>query len=90
MVTVTVSAQSADRSEARDIHDSEPFYVVSRVKSGKIWFIYLANKCYDELGPVNVPRGVSDIIKPGWLVDCAFRKFDGKWQITPVRSIMPI
>jgi hypothetical protein len=86
----TIANRARSSKMIEDIHDGEPFYVVSRVKSGKIWFIYLANKCYDELGPVNVPRGVSDIIEPGWLVDCAFSKFDGKWQITTVRSIMPI
>ena len=87
--TIANSARPSKMIE--DIHDGEPFYVVSRVKSGKIWFIYLAeDKCYDEFGPVNVPRGVSDIIKSGWLVDCAFGKFGGKWQITTVRSIMPI
>lgn len=86
--TIANSARPSKMIE--DLHDGEPFYVVSRVKSEKLWFIYLANKSYDELGPVKVPRGVSDIIKPGWLVDCAFSKYDGKWQITTVRAIMPI
>ncbi len=87
--TIANSAQS--RKKLENTHDCEPIYVVSRVKSGKLWFIYLAaNRRYDELGPVNVPRGVTDILRPGWLVDCAFGKFDGKWQITAVRSIMPI
>jgi hypothetical protein len=87
--TIANSTQSTKKLE--DTHDSEPIYVVSRVKSGKLWFIYVAeDRRYDELGPVNVPRGVSDILKPGWLVDCAFGKFDGKWQITAVRRILPI
>ncbi len=85
-------AHHSERSHRNmeDIHDGEPFYVVSRVKSGKIWFVYYADTCYDELGPVNVPLGVSDIIKSSWLLDCAFGEFDGRWQITSIRSILPI
>ncbi len=79
------------RKMLENIHDSEPVYVVSQVKSGKCWFIHLAEgDRYDEFGPVSVPRGVSDILKPGWLVDGVFGKFDGKWQITTVRSILPM
>lgn len=87
--TIANSARPSKMIE--DIHNGEPFYMVSRVKAGKIWFIYLADKCYDEFGPVNVPRGVSDIIKSGWLVDCAFGKFGGKCVFSGSnRPLIPI
>lgn len=73
-----------------DVRQGEPLYMVSRKRSGKLWFIYYEGKQYDEFGPVSVPLGVSDIVRPGWLLDCDFAKYGGRWQLVAVRSILPI
>lgn len=78
------------RKNIEELRSSEPLYMVSRKKAGKLWFIYYADKQYDEFGPVSVPLGVSDIIKSGWLLDCDFAKCNGRWQISAVRSLLPI
>lgn len=78
------------RKFVEDLRKGEPLYMVSRRKAGKLWFIYYAGKEYDDFGPVSVPLGVSDLVKPGWLLDCDFVKCNGRWQISAVRSLLPI
>ena len=78
------------RKFVEDLRQGEPLYMVSRSRAGKLWFIYYAGKEYDDFGPVSVPLGVSDIVKPGWLLDCDFVKCNGRWQISAVRSLLPI
>jgi hypothetical protein len=72
-----------------DIHDAEPLYMVSRAKSGKLWFIYCAGEQYDEFGPISVPLGVTDLLRPGWLIECTFGKYDGRWQMETVGAVLP-
>jgi hypothetical protein len=90
VLSKAVAHSEPSRRKIEDIHDGEPLYMVSRVKSGRLWFIYYAAGGYDEFGPVSVPLGVSDVVNPGWLIDCAFGKYDGRWQIKSVRGILPI
>lgn len=78
------------RKVVEDLRNGEPLYMVSRSRAGKLWFIYYAGKAYDEFGPVSVPLGVSNIVKPGWLLECDFVKCNGRWQISSVRSLLPI
>ncbi|MBX9573921.1 MAG: hypothetical protein K2X77_33810 [Candidatus Obscuribacterales bacterium] len=78
------------RKVVEDMRNGEPLYMVSRSRAGKLWFIYHAGKEYDDFGPVSVPLGVSDIVKAGWLLDCDFVKCNGRWQISAVRSLLPI
>lgn len=78
------------RKRIEDIRDAEPLYIVSRVKSKRLWFIYWAENQYDEFGPVSVPLGASEVIKPGWLVECTFGKYDGRWQIRSVGNVLSI
>jgi len=85
-----VAHSEKSRKHMEDIHDGEPLYMVSRVKSGKLWFIYYAGKLCAEFGPVNVPLGVSDVIKPGWLIECTFGRYNGRWQIKSVGDVLPV
>ena len=85
-----IAHSARSRKNLEDIRDCEPLYMVSRVKSGKLWFIYYAGDKCDEFGPVNVPLGVSDLIEQGWLIDCEFGKYKGKWQFKSLRGIMPV
>lgn len=78
------------RKIVEDMRNGEPLYMVSRSRAGKLWFIYFAGKEYDDFGPISVPLGVSDIVKPEWLLDCDFVKSNGRWQISAVRSLLPI
>jgi hypothetical protein len=85
-----VAHRASARNNMEDIHDAEPMYMVSRVRSGKLWFIYCTGEGYDEFGPVNVLPGVTDLIKPGWLIDCTFGKYDGRWQMKTVGDVLPV
>jgi len=86
-----VANAKKNRKGLENIRDSEPLYMVSRVKSGKLWFIYCAGEQYqyDEFGPVSVPLGVSDLVKSGWLLECAFSMYNGRWHITKTGDVLP-
>jgi hypothetical protein len=74
----------------QDCHDSEPLYMVSRIKSGKIWLIYATLNGYDEFGPVVVPLGVTDIVKPGWCIECSLGLSDGRWQMRSSGKVLAV
>jgi hypothetical protein len=76
-----------------DCHSGEPLYMVSRVKSGRLYFIYCAGSHqydYQELGPVAVPRGVTDLIQPGWCVEATFGMKDGTWHFATVGTVVAV
>jgi hypothetical protein len=69
----------------------EPFYLVSRVVPGKLWFLHspAAGKI-GEFGPVAVPPAVANFIKTGWGLDCKFVGIGGRWHITKVEDVLPL
>jgi len=74
----------------QDIRDGEPLYMVSRTKSGKIWLIYLTENGYDDFGPVAVPLGLTDIVKPGWCIECSLGLNDGRWQMRSSGKVLAV
>jgi hypothetical protein len=83
------------RDKVEDVRSGEPLYVVSRVKSGRAWFIYCDSTInggtkYDEFGPVSIPCGASDLIGPGWCIETTFDKRGGRWQMCTVGTVLAI
>ncbi|HEY9791229.1 MAG TPA: hypothetical protein V6D22_12580 [Candidatus Obscuribacterales bacterium] len=88
------AAAEQDGSLEEDAHDmrcGDPFYVVSRVAVGKLWFLYSPStgRCA-EFGPVVVPTAVANFIKPGWGLDCKFLRVGNRWHIGKVEDVLPI
>jgi len=73
-----------------DLHEGEPIYMVTRVRGGKVWLIYIGPHGYDELGPIFVPFGASDILKPGWCVECSIGLRKGRWLMYNVGKVLPV
>lgn len=76
-----------------DWHDAEPLYMVSRVRAGKLWFIAcVASRPsgYEEFGPVAVPKGVTDVVQPGWAIEASFGKRSGTWQMITAGKVIAI
>ena len=64
--------------------------MVSRMKSGKIWLIYVGPNGYDDVGPVVVPLGVTDIVKPGWCIECSLGLANGRWQMRSSGKVLAV
>jgi hypothetical protein len=77
--------------DAHDMRSGEPFYMVSRVAAGKLWFLYSPStgRCA-EFGPVVVPPAVANFIKPGWALDCKFLRVGSRWHIGKVEDVLPL
>ncbi len=76
-----------------DWHDAEPLYMVSRVRAGKLWFITCiasGPSGYEEFGPVPVPKGVTDVVQPGWAIEASFGKRGGTWQMMTAGKVIAI
>ena len=69
----------------------EPFYMVSRVVPGKLWFLHSPGKgkCA-EFGPVAVPPVVANFVEPGWAFECKFVSIGGRWHIVRVTDVLPV
>ena len=89
-----INQAAEDDDSILDAHEErygEPFYVVSKVVPGKLWFLYCPSpgRCA-EFGPVCVPLGVASFIKAGWGLDCKFVKVGARWRIAKVQDVLPI
>jgi hypothetical protein len=80
------------RNNWTDVHNVEPLYMVSRVKSGRLWFLRCGETPghYQELGPVAVPLGASDLIKPGWCIQATFGLSDRQWRMVTVGRVLAV
>jgi hypothetical protein len=56
--------------------------IISRVEPGRLWFD-------DEIGPVTVPRAVTDLAHPGWMVSLALGRVKGQWRLLQVGTVYP-
>jgi hypothetical protein len=55
---------------------------IERVEPGKLYFI-------DVDGPLRVPRGASDLAKPGWDVTISLIRQRGTWKVLEVGNVYP-
>lgn len=72
-----------------DVRNAEPAYMISRVRTGKLWFIGFLDDVYDDFGPVKVPAGVTDLVRPGWSLECSFEMRNGSWRMSEIRDLVP-
>lgn len=72
-----------------DLRSAEPSYMISRVRTGKLWFIGFVEDGYEEIGPVRVPAGVTDLVRPGWSFECAFEMRNGCWRMSEIKDLVP-
>jgi hypothetical protein len=81
----------ADDATKQNLRYGEPFYMVSRMAAGKLWFLHSTThgKCA-EFGPVIVPVGAERFFKSGWCLDCRFTRIAGRWHITQLFDVLPI
>lgn len=91
LIKQAAAQNEAASSPQQDARHGEPFYMVSRVAPGKLWFLYNSGsgQC-KEFGPVIVPPGTSNFIKPGWCLDCKFVRSAGRWHITELYDVLPV
>ena len=88
-VMINTCSSSIRKGEPEETRDSETAYLVSRVKNGRLWFVYQNEGRYEDFGPVKVPSGVTDYVKPGWSAECTFEKRDGRWSIAEIKELLP-
>lgn len=88
---INEAAEAQNLDEGQDARRGEPFYLVSRVVPGRLWFLYSPSigKCA-EFGPVAVPPAVANFLKPGWGLDCKFVRIGGRWHIRKVDDVLPL
>lgn len=53
---------------------------IERVETGELWF-------EGNLGPVAVARVVSDLARPGWMVNITLVRLDGRWRVAEVGNV---
>jgi hypothetical protein len=60
----------------------EDHLAISDVKPGRIWF-------EGGIGPITVPRPVSDVARPGWSVSITAARTANTWQLLEVGFVYP-
>jgi hypothetical protein len=55
---------------------------ISRVEPGRLWFD-------GEIGPVKVPKVVTDLAPTGWMVSLALSRVKGQWRVLQVGTVYP-
>ncbi len=43
-----------------------------------------------QVGPVPVPREVTELLAVGWSISCALGRIRGKWRILEVANVYPL
>lgn len=63
-------------------------FKITRVEPGKIWLESLMSDL--SLGPIAVPKAVSNNCEPGWTVSLGLREKQGRWIIAEVGNVYPL
>jgi len=64
-------------------------YTIKRLEAGKLWFEDITPGRSRELGPVKVPKAVTDLLAEGWEVSCALARVKGEWHLVEVANVYP-
>lgn len=59
---------------------------ITKVSSDSIWLCPIGGK---EVGPIFLPKNVTDLLEVGWDINCALAKHRGKWLVVEVGNIYP-
>ncbi|MBX9667415.1 MAG: hypothetical protein K2X93_07335 [Candidatus Obscuribacterales bacterium] len=59
---------------------------ITIVSSDSIWLCPIGGK---EIGPIFLPKKITDLLEVGWDINCALAKHRGKWLIVEVGNIYP-
>jgi hypothetical protein len=66
---------------------------VSKISGAKIWLeVWEPMDLPDQrnIGPVEIPLSVAQVLEPGWMIVCALGlKKNGKWEVIESGSIYP-
>lgn len=63
-------------------------FTITRVEPGKLWLEGLLEE--EPVGPVSVPRAVTDRCEVGWSMSLALGKKRGKWTIVEFANVYPM
>lgn len=72
----------ADTDAVADEDWVEDFLLIERVESGALWF-------EGNIGPLKVPRQVSDLARVGWSVNVVLVRAQGVWHLLEVGNVYP-
>ncbi len=59
---------------------------ITKVSSDFIWLCPIGGK---EIGPIFLPKKITDLLEVGWDMNCALAQSDGKWIIVEVGNVYP-
>ena len=79
---VTDHAPAIDPDEVADEDWVEDYLQISDVEPGKIWF-------ERGVGPIAVPRKVSNLARPGWSAFVTAARIRGSWRLLGVGAVYP-
>lgn len=64
-------------------------HTIKKVEPGKLWLeVYEGGS--RTIGPLEVPKKATDLIKKGWEMSCALGRMRGKWRIVEMGNIYPL
>jgi hypothetical protein len=77
-----------EHAPARYSRELEDHFTVTRIEPGRLWLEPLASGDR-EIGPVPVPREVSDVCRVGWDISGVVVKTSKGWRLTEVWNVSP-
>ena len=77
-----------EHAPARSTRELEDHFTITRVEPGKLWLEPFASGDR-EIGPVPVPREVSDLCRVGWDISGTVVKTPKGWRFVEVWNVSP-
>jgi len=77
-----------EHAPAHYSRELEDHFTITRIEPGKLWLEPLASGDR-EIGPVPVPREVSDLCKVGWNIGGTAVKTPKGWRLVEVWNVSP-
>ena len=87
-VVALMEAYLDEHAPAHYSRELEDHFTITRIEPGKLWLEPLASGDR-EIGPVPVPREVSDLCKVGWHIGGTAVKTPKGWRLTEVWNVSP-
>ncbi len=66
--------------------ECEGYMDITKVAQDSIWLCPIGG---EEIGPVSLPKQITELLEVGWEINCALAKQRGKWKIVEVGNIYP-
>jgi hypothetical protein len=77
-----------EHAPAHYSRELEDHFTITRIEPGKLWLEPLASGDR-EIGPIPVPREVSDLCKVGWNIGGTAAKTPKGWRLVEVWNVSP-